>query len=62
MCLSAAYEVKNGIDSLIVDKVTNVRVDGGNVILTDLLGRDSVVAGVLRSIDLNRNVIKIETD
>ncbi len=62
MCLSAAYEVKNGIDSLIVDKVTNVRVDGGNVILTDLLGRDSVVAGILRSIDLNRNVIKIETD
>lgn len=60
MCLSAAYQVKNGIDSLIIDKVTNVAVEGENVVLTNLLGMDTVIKGVLRSIDLNSNVIKIE--
>lgn len=60
MCLSAAYQVKNGIDSLICDKVTNVSVEGDKVVLTNLLGVDTVVDGILRSIDLNRNVIKIE--
>lgn len=60
MCLSAAYEVKNGIDTLILDKVTNVRVDGGSVFLTDLFGTQKTIAGILRSIDLNRNIIKIE--
>jgi predicted RNA-binding protein len=61
MCLSAAYEVKNGIDTLIVDRVTNVRVEGESVVLTDLLGFDKVVNGTLSSIDLNRNIIRIET-
>lgn len=61
MCLSAAYQVKNGIDSLICDKVTNVSVEGDKVVLTNLLGVDTVVDGILRSIDLNRNVIKIES-
>ncbi len=60
MCLSAAYEVKNGIDSLIIDKVTNVAVEGDDVILTNLLGMSTVVTGILRSIDLNRNIIRIE--
>ena len=60
MCLSAAYEVKNGIDSLIIDKVTNVAVEGDDVILTNLLGMNTVVTGILRSIDLNRNIIRIE--
>jgi len=60
MCLSAAYEVKNQTETLILDKITNVAVDGENVILTNLLGMDKVVAGVLRSIDLNRNIIRIE--
>ncbi len=60
MCLSAAYQVKNGIDSLIIDKVTNVSVEGDDVILTNLLGMNTVVTGILRSIDLNRNIIRIE--
>lgn len=61
MCLSAAYQVKNGIDSLICDKVTNVAVEDGRVILTNLLGINTVVEGVLKNIDLNRNIIRIES-
>lgn len=61
MCLSSAYGVKNGIDSLILDKVTNVSVEGDEVVLTNLLGMTSFVKGRLSSIDLNRNIIRIET-
>lgn len=60
MCLSSAYTTKNGIDSLIIDKVTNVSVYGGKVILTNLLGMSTEVEGVLKNIDLNKNVILIE--
>lgn len=60
MCLSSAYTTKNGIDSLIIDKVTNVSIDGGKVILTNLLGMQTEVEGVLKNIDLNKNVILIE--
>ncbi|NLW65355.1 MAG: CooT family nickel-binding protein [Clostridiales bacterium] len=60
MCLSSAYTTKNGIDTLICDRVTNVSVDGGKVVLTNLLGMDTVVNGALKSIDLNKNVITIE--
>lgn len=60
MCLSSAYTTKNGIDTLIVDKVTNVSVDGDKVVLTNLLGMNTVVDGTLKSVDLNRNVIKID--
>jgi predicted RNA-binding protein len=60
MCLSSAYTSKNGIDTLIIDKVTNVSVDGGKVILTNLLGMRTEVEGILRNVDLNRNIIMIE--
>jgi len=60
MCLSAAYKTENGIDTLICDKVMNVAVEDGKVILTNLLGISTVVEGMLKNVDLNRNVIKIE--
>jgi len=60
MCLSTAYTTKNGIDTLICDRVTNVWVEGSKVTLTTLLGVDTVVDGALKSIDLNKNVITIE--
>ena len=60
MCLSSAYTTKNGIDTLIVDKVTNVNVENGKVLLTNLLGMTTEVEGILKSLDLNKNVIKIE--
>jgi len=59
MCLSTAYEVGSGSDKLICDRVTNVTVEDGSVRLTTLLGSETVVKGELRSVDLERNVIKI---
>lgn len=60
MCLSSAYTTKNGIDTLICERVTNVSVDGSKIILTNLLGMDTIVKGALKSVDLNKNVITIE--
>lgn len=59
MCLSTAYEVGSGSDKFIADRITNVEVEGNTVRLTTLLGTQTVVEGVLKSIDLNRNVILI---
>ncbi|MGI5984489.1 MAG: CooT family nickel-binding protein [Clostridiales bacterium] len=61
MCLSAAYEIGSEGEKLICDRVTNIVVEDGNVKLTTLLGTETVVTGVLRNIDLNKNIIRIET-
>jgi len=61
MCLSAAYEIGSEGEKLICDRVTNIVVEDGNVKLTTLLGTEMVVTGVLRNIDLNKNIIRIET-
>ena len=61
MCLSTAYEVGNGSDKFICDRVTNVSVEGNNVKLLTLLGIETVVTGELQSVDLEKNVIKIAT-
>lgn len=59
MCLSAAYEIGADGDKLICDRVTGIEVDGAEVRLTDLLGRTTVVAGHIKNIDLNQNIIRI---
>lgn len=61
MCLSSAYTTKDGIDTLICERVTNVSVNSGKVTLTNLLGFDTVVEGELKNIDLNKNIIKIQS-
>ena len=60
MCLSTAYEVSGGSEKFIADRITNVDVEGSSVKLTTLFGTQTVVSGLLKSIDLNRNIIYIE--
>ena len=59
MCLSTAYEIGNGGEKFIADRITNVNVEGDTVRLTTLLGTQTVVEGLLKSIDLNKNLIYI---
>ena len=61
MCLSSAYAVGGGNEKLICDRITNISVEDGKIRLTDLLGVQTVVEGRLKSVDLNNNVIRIET-
>ncbi|MEG0778927.1 MAG: CooT family nickel-binding protein [Oscillospiraceae bacterium] len=60
MCLSDAYEVKNGAETLVCERVTNVEIEGENVRLTNLLGTTKLIPGTLKSVDLNKNIIKID--
>jgi len=60
MCLSAVYEVRDGSEKLVCEHATAISLDGGAITLTDLLGDEIVITGVLKSIDLVKNIIKIE--
>ena len=60
MCLTSAYETANGIDKLIAERVASVVVEGSSVRLPDLFGGQTVVPGIIKSIDLNKNVILIQ--
>ena len=57
MCLSDAYEIKDGKQNLVCSRVCNVSADGENVTLTDLMG---IRPGKLKKVDLMSNVILIE--
>ena len=61
MCLSTAYEVGPSGEKIICDRVTNISVEGDSVRLVNLLGQQTVVQGNLKDVDLNKNVIRIET-
>ncbi len=61
MCLSTAYEVGPSGEKMICDRVTNISVEGDSVRLVNLLGQQTVVQGNLKNVDLNKNVIRIET-
>lgn len=60
MCLSDAYEIKDGKQNLVCSRVCNVSADGENVTLTDLMGIHKIVPGKLKKVDLMSNVILIE--
>jgi len=59
MCLSAVYEVRDGSEKLVCEHATAISLDGGVITLTDILGEEVVITGVLHSIDLVKNIIKI---
>ena len=60
MCLSDAYEIRDGKQNLVCSRVCNVSADGENVTLTDLMGIRKIVPGKLKKVDLMSNVILIE--
>ena len=60
MCLSAVYEVRSGSEKLICEHAVAISLDGGVITLTDIMGEEIIITGVLKSIDLVRNNIKIE--
>jgi len=60
MCLSAVYEVRDGDEKLVCEHATAISLDGGVIRLTDIVGEEFVITGILKSIDLVKNIIKIE--
>lgn len=62
MCLSTAYSEKNGVKDFLMDKIVSIQVDGGDIILQDLLGRTMRITGVVKYVDLlsNEIICKVE--
>lgn len=60
MCLSDVYEIGAGTEKLMCEHTTAVSIDGEVITLTDIMGEEVVITGVIKSIDLVKNIIKIE--
>lgn len=60
MCLSAVYEVREGNEHIVCEHTTAISIDGDHITLTDIVGEETVIIGVITSIDLIKNIIKVE--
>ena len=61
MCLSTAYKESNP-DEILMEYVTAVKTEGENIILTDMMGEQKILKGVLKYADLTGGVLKIACD
>jgi predicted RNA-binding protein len=57
MCLSTVYLFDGEKEVKLAENIGGVKVEGGRVILTDLLGIRTVVEGQVEKIDLMDNYI-----
>ncbi|MCI8318547.1 MAG: CooT family nickel-binding protein [Lachnospiraceae bacterium] len=61
MCLSTAYK-SNEPDSIIMEYVSRIDIDGKQVTLTDVMGDRKTVEGTVVMVDLTGGVVKIQCD
>lgn len=61
MCLSTAYK-SNEPDSIIMEYVSPIDIDGKQVTLTDVMGDRKTVEGTVVMVDLTGGVVKIQCD
>ena len=60
MCLSTVFEERGGEQIKLAEYVSSVREEAGKITLTDIMGEETVVFGMVRSVDLVQNRIIIE--
>ena len=58
MCLSTAYKTSEP-DSIIMEYVSKIEVDGKLITLTDVIGDTKTVEGTIKMVDLTGGVVKI---
>ena len=61
MCLSTVYEISDSGERLVCEHTTSIELDGASIKLTDIIGEEILLTGVLKSIDLVKNIVKIES-
>ncbi len=59
MCLSTAYRTSDP-NSVIMEYVSGINVDGDQITLTDVMGDKTTVEGKLVMVDLTGGVVKID--
>ena len=62
MCLSKVYANKESSDTLLLTNIQRINFDGGAVVFTDLLERETRIDGRLLSADLVGGKVIVETN
>ena len=57
MCLSTVYKNEVSDDNMLAKNVADIKVDGGKIICTDLMGIRTVFDGTLAKVDLMDNYV-----
>ena len=60
MCLSTVMLEKNGSQEKVCEYVSNVKTEGKNITLTDVMGNDIFIEGSIKSMDFIKNLIIVE--
>lgn len=60
MCLSTVYGRKDGAEREMAQFVSAINVEGDSIVLTDVMGRETVVTGRLVRADLTKGVVVID--
>lgn len=60
MCLSTVFEEIAGERKMVCEYVSGISTDETSVTLTDIMGKETVVKGTLKSLDFIKNIIIIE--
>ena len=61
MCLSTVYKNEKTEDAVAARYVASVEVRGKEVVLTDIIGAETVIEGSLRFVDLTGGTVIIQT-
>ena len=60
MCDLKAYVKQGDQESLVLEAVNNVRVEGGEVVLRNLFGEERRVRGEIREVSLTKSRVVVE--
>lgn len=58
MCLSTVYKSEDP-DSILMEYVSKIQVDGDRITLTDVMGEQKTIQGSLALADLTGGIVKI---
>lgn len=62
MCLSNVYTENNGERQLLYRNIADIRMEDGDIILTDIMGIPTRLSGTVRRVDLLENYVIVDCD
>jgi predicted RNA-binding protein len=61
MCLSTVYKTSpSNQREQIADSVSTIKIDGRSITLTDIMGAETTIEGIIVNVDLIGNAVLIE--
>ena len=60
MCLATVY--KDSDNTVILKNTSRIDVDGGKLLLRDIMGQETVVEGKILMVDLANSIVKISCE